>query len=70
MGAAARRPVATTVAPRYDDKHTRPRVIYTYGVRAKTEAGTVVQRYGPLEPPLENIRVARRTDELAGMRTY
>ena len=40
MGAAARRPVATTVAPRYDDKHARPKVRYKYVMRVENEAGT------------------------------
>ena len=40
MGAAAQRPVATTLAPRYDDKHARPKVRYTYVMRAENEAGT------------------------------
>jgi hypothetical protein len=51
MGAAARRPIATTVAPRYDDKHARPEVTYTYVVRAKNEAGT-----GPFSPTVRSNR--------------
>jgi hypothetical protein len=45
------------VAPRYDDKRARPRVTYTDRVRAKNQGRRrTVQRYGPLKPPLENIR--------------
>ena len=38
-GAAARRIVDTTLAPRYDDRRTRPHVAYTYFVKARNDAG-------------------------------
>src|SRR5439155_482167 len=38
-GAAARRIVDTTLAPRYHDRRTRPHVPYTYFVKARNDAG-------------------------------
>ena len=38
-GLGARRIVDTTLAPRYDDRRTRPHVAYTYFVKARNDAG-------------------------------